>query len=83
MDDLVEEVMNRTGLPMDQARAAAEAVLDYLERNLPEPKTGIVAALAGGPNSAEKAQAGKKKVAIAGMAATTAAVNAVVLPGAH
>jgi hypothetical protein len=83
MDDLVKEVMDRTGLPMDQARAAADAVLDFLERNLPEPKAGIVAELAAVRDSAQKEQARKKKTAIAGMAATTAAVNAVVLPGAH
>jgi uncharacterized protein (DUF2267 family) len=83
VDDLIKEVMDRAGLTADQARAAAEAVIEFLKRNLPEPAAGIVAEFAGVPDPAQKEQARKKKAAIAGIAATTAAVNVVVLPGAH
>lgn len=37
MDELVKMVSDRTGLPEDQARKAAEAVLDFLKTKLPAP----------------------------------------------
>ncbi len=43
MDELIEEVTKRTGLPADKARAAAEAVLGFLKAKLPEPASGMVA----------------------------------------
>ena len=49
MDELVKMVATRTGLPEDQAKAAAQAVIDYLKKNLPAPVAGqIDALLAGG-----------------------------------
>ena len=82
MDVLIKEVMKRTGLPEDKARAAAEAVIDYLAKHLPEPAAGMLSEFRDGIDAAQAEEA-KKKVAIAAVAATTAAVNAVVLPGAH
>jgi len=83
MDVLIKEVMKRTGLPEDKAQAAAEAVIDYLAKHLPEPAAGMLSAFRDGADTAQAEEARKKKVAIAAVAATTAAVNAVVLPGAH
>ncbi len=37
MDELVNVVSQKTGLPADQSRAAAQAVLDYLMTKLPAP----------------------------------------------
>lgn len=49
MDELVNVVVQKTGLPKDQAQAAAQAVLDYLMTKLPAPVAGQVkAALTGG-----------------------------------
>jgi hypothetical protein len=35
MDELIAQVSQRTGLPPDQARAAAQAVLEHLKGRLP------------------------------------------------
>lgn len=49
MDELVNVVSQKTGLPKDQAQAAAQAVLDYLMTRLPAPVAEqIKAALGGG-----------------------------------
>jgi hypothetical protein len=49
MDELVNAVSKKTGLPPDQARAATQAVLDWLMQKLPAPVSGqIQAALQGG-----------------------------------
>ncbi|MGE5141463.1 MAG: hypothetical protein ACM3JD_18500 [Rudaea sp.] len=37
MDELVKTVSQKTGLSEDQARAASQAVLDYLMTKLPQP----------------------------------------------
>ncbi len=37
MDELVNQVSQKTGLPKDQAQAAAQAVIDYLKAKLPPP----------------------------------------------
>lgn len=37
MDELIKTVSERTGLPEDKARDAAQAVLDFLKEKLPEP----------------------------------------------
>ncbi len=37
MDELVKTVEQKTGLPHDQAMAAAQAVIDYLKSKLPGP----------------------------------------------
>ncbi len=49
MDELVSIVVQKTGLPKDQAQAAAQAVLDYLMTKLPAPVAEQVkTALTGG-----------------------------------
>jgi hypothetical protein len=82
MDELVKVVIDHTGLPEDQARVAAEAVIGYLQEHLPEPAAGIVADFARGPEVPGDDER-KRKAALAAAAATTAAVNVVVLPHAH
>lgn len=42
MDELVNAVSKKTGLSQDQARAAAQAVLDYLKQKLPAPVAGQI-----------------------------------------
>lgn len=42
MDELVSVITQRTGLPADQARAAAEATIDFIKSKLPESMRGYV-----------------------------------------
>ncbi len=51
MEELVKVVQDKTGLPHDQAQAAAQAVIDFLKAKLPAPVAGqIDAVLQGGGN---------------------------------
>ncbi len=42
MDDLIKLITERTGLPADQARAAAQTTIDFLKEKLPESMRGYV-----------------------------------------
>ncbi|MBN1668094.1 MAG: hypothetical protein JW862_13460 [Anaerolineales bacterium] len=42
MDELVELVVKKTGLPEATARKAVETVIDYLKDKLPEPIAGTL-----------------------------------------
>ena len=42
MDELVNVIVQRTGLPADQARGAAQAAVDFLKEKLPESMRGYV-----------------------------------------
>jgi hypothetical protein len=48
MDELVQSVSSKTGLPADQARAAATATLDFVKGKLPAPIAGQIDGLLGG-----------------------------------
>ena len=82
MDDLVKRLIERIELTEEQARAAAGTVIEYLQEHLPEPVARELASLvegAGVPDDPE----GARKATTAAVAATTAAINVTVLPGAH
>ncbi|MBK9711144.1 MAG: hypothetical protein IPO81_07355 [Kouleothrix sp.] len=42
MEEVVKLITERTGLPADQARAAAQTVIDFLKSKLPESMAGYV-----------------------------------------
>ena len=42
MEELVQAVVARTGLPADQARSAAQATVDFIKSRLPESMQGYV-----------------------------------------
>jgi nucleoid DNA-binding protein len=42
MDELVELVVKKTGIPEETARKAVNTVLDYLKDKLPEPVAGMI-----------------------------------------
>ena len=42
MDDLIKQITERTGLPADQARAAAQTTVDFLKEKLPESMRGYI-----------------------------------------
>lgn len=60
MDELIKEVVSRTGLPEDKARAAADVVIGFLKSKLPEPAAGLLSDyLAGGQKPDLVGQAAK------------------------
>ena len=81
MDELRKNLVERVGLAEDRAEAAIAEVLDYLKEHLPEPVATAIADFAARPSEPEADDRARKTVAA--VAATTAAVNVVVLPGAH
>ena len=42
MDELIKQITERTGLPAEQARAAAQTTVDFLKSKLPESMAGYV-----------------------------------------
>jgi nucleoid DNA-binding protein len=42
MDELVELVVKKTGIPEATARKAVKTVLDYLKDKLPQPVAGMI-----------------------------------------
>jgi hypothetical protein len=42
MDELAKVIAERTGLPADQALAAAQAAVDFIKSRLPESMAGYV-----------------------------------------
>jgi hypothetical protein len=42
MEDLVKQITERTGLPADQARAAAQTAIDFIKAKLPESMRGYI-----------------------------------------
>ena len=58
MDELVQVVSSKTGLPADQARAAATATLDFVKGKLPGPVAGQIDGLLGGAGSSTDAAGG-------------------------
>ena len=42
MEELVKAITDRTGLPADQARSAAQAAVDFIKAKLPESMQGYV-----------------------------------------
>ena len=65
MDELIKEVAKRTGLPEDQARAAAEAVINFLKEKLPEPAAGMVSQYLSSGQAGELV--GQAKAAVEGL----------------
>ena len=52
MDELIKQVSQRTGLPADQARQAAEAVIGFLKERLPGPLASqLDSVVSGGGNA--------------------------------
>lgn len=80
MNELRRILVERLDLAEDRADAAIAEVIAYLVEHLPAPAGEIVADFAANDDPDREQTS---KVTTATVAATTAAVNAVVLPGAH
>lgn len=52
MDELIKQVVERTGISEQQARGAVETVLGFLKNRLPEPIAGQLDGLVGGAGGA-------------------------------
>lgn len=52
MDELIRMVSQRTGLPAEQARQAAEAVIAFMKDKLPAPIASQLDSFIGGSGSA-------------------------------
>jgi hypothetical protein len=48
MDELVNMVVQKTGISQDQAKAAVKVVVDYFKQKLPAPISGQIDALLSG-----------------------------------
>jgi hypothetical protein len=48
MNELIAQVSQRTGLPPEQAKMAAQAVIDFLKTRLPAPVASQLDQLVGG-----------------------------------
>ncbi|MBV9775351.1 MAG: hypothetical protein JO040_15455 [Gemmatimonadetes bacterium] len=48
MDELVQQISERTGLPQDKAQQAAHAAIDFLDSRLPAPVGGQLRSMVGG-----------------------------------
>jgi hypothetical protein len=84
MDELIKLLVERIQVTEEQARAAVTTVVEYLAQHLPDSAAGLLPealgeGVDGDPSDPDRA----RKTAVAAVAATTAAVNAVVLSGAH
>jgi hypothetical protein len=84
MDELIKQLVERIEVTEDQARAAVTTVVEYLAQHLPDSAAGLLPDALGGEPGGDPADPDRaRKTAVAAVAATTAAVNAVVLPGAR
>ncbi len=52
MDELLEQLQQKTGLPVDQLQSVVEGVIDFLKDKLPEPLADQVAGLLDGTGGA-------------------------------
>jgi hypothetical protein len=58
MDELIRQVVERTGISEQQARGAVETVLGFVKNRLPEPLAGQLDGLVGGASGAAGGIAG-------------------------
>jgi hypothetical protein len=68
MDQLINQITDRTGITHDQAQQAVDTVVNYLKSRLPAPLAGQIDGLLGGAGGANIAQQAEQALGgIAGM----------------
>jgi hypothetical protein len=67
MDELIKQVVERTGISEQQARGAVETVLGFLKNRLPEPIAGQLDGLVGGAGGAAGGLADKAGDVLGGL----------------
>lgn len=63
MNELINQVVQRTGIPEDKARMAVETVLNFLKTKLPAPIAGHLDSVVGGGSGEGSAGGGLGDVA--------------------
>lgn len=58
MDELINKITERTGLPPEQAKGAAEAVLEFLKARLPASIAGNLDSIVSGVGGSAEAGGG-------------------------
>lgn len=67
MDELIKQVVERTGISEQQARTAVETVVGFLKERLPAPIAGQVDGVLGGASGAIGGLAGKAGDVLGGL----------------
>lgn len=67
MDQLIDQVVQRTGMSRDQAQQAVETVLGFLKQRLPGPIAAQLDSAVGGQGAGGGGLADKAKQALGGM----------------
>ena len=68
LDELVQQISQRTGLPADKAEAAARTAIEFLDSRLPAPVGGNLAKLVhGGEGGGGMPDLGKMAGGLGGM----------------
>ena len=67
MDEIVQQVVQRTGIPEDKARMAVQVVLSQLEKRLPGPLASQVTAHLSGGGAAGAGNLGDLAKGLGGM----------------
>ena len=67
MNDMIQRVIERTGLPEDKAAAAVQSVIGFLKEKLPAPVASQIDSLAGGNGSGVGEKIGGVGASLGGM----------------
>ena len=67
MDELVQELSQKTGLPQDKAQEAVTVVLNFLKARLPAPLAGELDSLLAGGSAESGGLASEAKTFAAGL----------------
>jgi hypothetical protein len=62
MEELIKKIVNKTGIPADKARAAAETVIGYIKSKLPGPVSGQIDNVLKGEQGGDDIISGAKKI---------------------
>jgi len=62
MEDLIKSIIDKTGIPADKARSAAETVIGYIKNKLPAPIAGQIDNVIGGGKGDDDISKGTKSI---------------------
>jgi hypothetical protein len=61
-EDLIKRIVDKTGIPADKARSAAETVLSFLKDKLPGPVSGQIDNIISGDQGDDDITRGSKTI---------------------
>jgi hypothetical protein len=62
MEDLIKKIVDKTGIPADKARSAAETVIGYIKNKLPAPISGQIDNVISGDKGDDDITRGTKSI---------------------